>query len=414
MKKKDLVEIKKDDATELISLALQKGTSVEIVERLMVIRTQLKQEKAQELYNEALAEFQSECPTIEKTQIVKDKKGEERYRYAPLDSIVSQVKTLLHKYGFSYTFNTVYEKEESAKRGGAQVVTCTAHHIGGWQSSASFRTPIEWESYMSDVQKQGSSLTFGKRYAFCQVFGIMTGEEDRDGTDGTIEGTKTPQIEAKPMTEQQKKEIEEIIEAMPKDLADDLTGKYLAFSEAQATQTIDWWGKVKDNPPVLSKPKEKGKEVPQKENTGETEPLTPEQMPMIENARKSRYLKFANQKDQDKINNAKTKVEGMVAIDLWYGETQNGVHIPGLREQIIKEHPEVEAKKPAKAKKVDPKSNEITLIYDKLVAKGVKCDKCQSLMVPEIVDGTLVPDSEEEGYYKMGCNCGKVKWIKPN
>ena len=33
---------------------------------------------------------------------------------------------------------------------------------------------------MSAQQKVGAALTFAKRYAFCNAFGIMTGDEDND------------------------------------------------------------------------------------------------------------------------------------------------------------------------------------------------------------------------------------------
>jgi hypothetical protein len=36
---------------------------------------------------------------------------------------------------------------------------------------------------MSDTQVTAAAGTFAKRYAFCNVFGIMTGDEDTDGAD---------------------------------------------------------------------------------------------------------------------------------------------------------------------------------------------------------------------------------------
>jgi hypothetical protein len=163
------------------------------------MRTQLKQEWAKEEYNRALSEFQARCPAIAKTKIVKDKHGDVRYKYAPLESIIEQVKDLLHASGFSYTFNAVYEREiisdKGMKSGGAQIITCTARHIAGWSEVAEFRSPIDWDAYMSDVQKQGSAMTFAKRYAFCSVFGIMTGDEDDDGQ--TVPEIKTKKTDSR-------------------------------------------------------------------------------------------------------------------------------------------------------------------------------------------------------------------------
>lgn len=189
------IETKKLSPEFLISKAIDKNLPVETMEKLLAMRTQLKQEWAKEEYNRALSEFQARCPAIAKTKIVKDKHGDVRYKYAPLESIIEQVKDLLHASGFSYTFNAVYEREiisdKGMKNGGAQIITCTARHIAGWSEVAEFRSPIDWGAYMSDVQKQGSAMTFAKRYAFCSVFGIMTGDEDDDGQTEPTEPKKT-------------------------------------------------------------------------------------------------------------------------------------------------------------------------------------------------------------------------------
>ncbi len=194
-----VIETKELSPEVLISKAIEKNLPVETMEKLLAMRTQLKQEWAKEEYNRALSEFQARCPTMAKTKIVKDRSGEVRYKYAPLESIIEQVKDLLHECGFSYTFNAVYEREiisdKGMKSGGAQIITCTARHIAGWSEVAEFRSPIDWGAYMSDVQKQGSAMTFAKRYAFCSVFGIMTCDEDDDGQ--TVPEIKTKKTDSR-------------------------------------------------------------------------------------------------------------------------------------------------------------------------------------------------------------------------
>jgi hypothetical protein len=41
--------------------------------------------------------------------------------------------------------------------------------------------PLGTEAFMSEVQKFGARATFAKRYAFCDAFGIITGDKDNDG-----------------------------------------------------------------------------------------------------------------------------------------------------------------------------------------------------------------------------------------
>ena len=78
----------------LISQAIEKGASVETMEKLLAMRTQLKQEWAKEQYYIAMAQLQAEMPIIEKTKAGgKTNTGVVAYYYAPLESIVAQTKS---------------------------------------------------------------------------------------------------------------------------------------------------------------------------------------------------------------------------------------------------------------------------------------------------------------------------------
>lgn len=171
------IAIKNDtalNAEKLIARAIDKNVPVETMEKLLAMRTQLKEEYAREEYFKALAEFQAECPVIKKTKEVMNKENTAvRYRYAPLESIVGQIKILIEKHGFSYTVNAHADV-------GYQTAVCTIHHKAGHSESSEFKAPIDPKAYMNTIQSNMSSLTYAKRYAFCNAFGIMTGDEDND------------------------------------------------------------------------------------------------------------------------------------------------------------------------------------------------------------------------------------------
>ena len=57
---------------------------------------------------------------------------------------------------------------------------CEAHHVLGHTEETQLIVPIDFSSYMNEIQKVASAVTYGKRYAFCDAFGIMTGDEDDD------------------------------------------------------------------------------------------------------------------------------------------------------------------------------------------------------------------------------------------
>lgn len=159
---------------QIIVEAVRAGTPVETMERLLAMRNTLKAERAQEAFFAALSAFQAECPVIQKTKKVLNKDGKSvRYLYAPLDSIVEQVKALLEKNGFSYALDSVVEP-------GWVTAVCRTIHREGHSETSTFKVPVNADSYMNEAQKVASALTFCSRYAFRNAFGILTGDEDDD------------------------------------------------------------------------------------------------------------------------------------------------------------------------------------------------------------------------------------------
>ncbi|MDD5590162.1 MAG: hypothetical protein PHQ47_03240, partial [Candidatus Portnoybacteria bacterium] len=72
--KKDLIVIEKGNSAEaLIAQAIDKGVSVETMEKLLAMRKELKAEWAKEEFIKAMANFQKECPIIEKKKPVYEK-----------------------------------------------------------------------------------------------------------------------------------------------------------------------------------------------------------------------------------------------------------------------------------------------------------------------------------------------------
>lgn len=159
------------NAEMLIGKAIEQNISVESLEKLLTMRRDLKAEWAKEQFDKAMAAFQAECPTINKERRVSF--GTTNYAYAPLEAIVQQVKSLLAQNGFSYTFDT---KEEDK----GITVYCMANHISGHMKQSECYIALDEANKMNVSQKSGAAMTYGKRYAFCNAFGILTGDEDND------------------------------------------------------------------------------------------------------------------------------------------------------------------------------------------------------------------------------------------
>lgn len=193
-------------AEYLIARGIQQGMSVETMEKLMAMRKELKAEHAKEEFDKAMSDFQAECPVIKKAKKVKfamrDGGGSVDYAYAPLDAIVSQVAKLIAKNGFSYSFKI----EESAK--GIKAI-CVIKHKAGHTDSSDFTADMSGTKAMSNAQITSSKATYAKRNAFCNAFGITTGDDDIDAMK-----TKVEAVAETAATEDQKNEINELTQQL--------------------------------------------------------------------------------------------------------------------------------------------------------------------------------------------------------
>lgn len=154
---------------DLLEMAVTQGASVDTLERLMVVRKELRAEQAESAFNAAMSAFQAECPII-----IRNKEGHEnRYRYAPLEKIVQSVTPYLAKHGFSH------ESDGVVTEGWVEALV-TVKHRDGHSITKRFKVPAESRAGMSPAQKYGAAMTYATRYAFCAAFGIRTADRDTD------------------------------------------------------------------------------------------------------------------------------------------------------------------------------------------------------------------------------------------
>ena len=170
------------DLEKIFITAIEKNTPVETMERLLAMRDKMLADLAKQEFNAAMAEFQAACPTIQKHKKVYDKNGKYRYSYAPMDDIIEQVKEPLQRFGFSYLITSDMENPGEGK-GYWINAQCKVTHRAGHFENSSFKVPVDQSAFMSEQQKFASALTYAKRYAFCNAFGIMTGDEDNDANE---------------------------------------------------------------------------------------------------------------------------------------------------------------------------------------------------------------------------------------
>lgn len=180
-KKKELVVVEKKQEvapatpSSLMAMAIEKKVDVEVLERLVAMQENWEKKEAKKAFDRSMAAFQADCPTIKKTKQVRTKSNMIAYSYAPIESIVSQVKDILLKHGFSYS--TSMELQDK----GVKVAVKVIHEQGHFEVSEMAVPFGTMTAIMSASQQAAAAQTFAKRYAFCNAFGILTGDEDNDG-----------------------------------------------------------------------------------------------------------------------------------------------------------------------------------------------------------------------------------------
>ena len=184
------VEIREQpaDALALLHSAVERGASVETLERLTALHERISARQAEAAFGAALAKFQARCPPIQKTAKTEytTKSGMRvRYTYAPLDRIAWTIQPLLEECGLSYAWD--------CECGDHVKCTCTLRHSAGHHVTATFSAPVDSAAAMSGPQKVASALTYGRRQSLVQVLGLTTTEPDTDAA--SVETITSAQVD---------------------------------------------------------------------------------------------------------------------------------------------------------------------------------------------------------------------------
>lgn len=183
-----------DNSVEgFIAAAIQEKLPVETIKEFLAMRKELKADAAREAYVRDMAKLQSELPTIKKKKANTGTSS----KYAPLEDIIAQVKTIIANNHFSYTWNTKTTDKTIE-------VDCIATHVDGHSQSSTMVSEIaEGTKVNSAPQKAAITITYLKRYTFCNLFGIVVADEDMDDrikTPEDLEAEKKAKIDALDIT----------------------------------------------------------------------------------------------------------------------------------------------------------------------------------------------------------------------
>lgn len=164
------------------------------MERMLAMAERIQERQAKVIYAEAMARIQAEMPRITKSGVITDKHGAVRSTYAKYEDIDATIRPLLAREGFSINYDTEFAN-------GLLIITIEVCHAGGHSEKRRTFMPKNEAPGASSAQNMGGTISYGKRYAVCQFFNIITVDSDHDGVDESV-----------PISPEQVMEIEDLLQ----------------------------------------------------------------------------------------------------------------------------------------------------------------------------------------------------------
>ena len=189
---------------QMLQAAVERGTDLDQLEKLMDLHERYEANRARKAYVVALAAFKSNPPSV-----VKDKQaafelkngGRTEYQYADLAQVAAVIGKGLSEHGLSHGWSV-------KQTDGRVSVTCTLTHEQGHSESVTLEGPVDPSGSKNAIQAIGSTVSYLERYSLLAVTGLAAGETDNDGACNA---------EIETITEDQIREIEDLIEATGSD-----------------------------------------------------------------------------------------------------------------------------------------------------------------------------------------------------
>jgi hypothetical protein len=186
---------------DMLSMAVERGSSVEIMTKLMELRERWEAGQARKAFDAAVADAKAEIPTI-----AKNREGHNKTRYADFSAYAAVVDPIIAKHGLSYRFRTTQTDRIS--------VSCTLSHRDGHSEENTLSGPADKTGSKNEIQAIGSTLTYLQRYTLIQALGLAATNDD-DAKQASMGAT---------ITEEQEMELRDLLEATNSDRQ-----KFLAY-----------------------------------------------------------------------------------------------------------------------------------------------------------------------------------------
>lgn len=139
-------------------------------------------------FDQAMSRLQPRIPRIQKTRAI-TVKGTLRSKYAAYEDIDRILRPLYTSEGFSVSFTTERAGDRDMR------IIGRLKHVDGHEEPSELTFPFDKSDFRSDVQSWGSTEQYGKRRVLCNMFNVVTENEDNDGAGAAITRAQREEIE---------------------------------------------------------------------------------------------------------------------------------------------------------------------------------------------------------------------------
>lgn len=156
---------------DLLRIATEQGANVDTLAKLLNLQERWEANQARKLFNEAMAKFKKNPPTIEKNKHVKF--GNTEYDHATLDHVVEQIGSALSAVGVRHRWETAQNPSIS--------VTCVLEGFGH-EERTTLQAPADQSGSKNAIQAIASTVTYLERYTLLAAVGMAAKGQDDDAS----------------------------------------------------------------------------------------------------------------------------------------------------------------------------------------------------------------------------------------
>lgn len=170
---------------ELITYALT-NDKLDALDKLIALKNAEEDRANKKEFSAHFSEMQREFPPVFRDGHVKGKDGSHKYNYISLDAILKVYAPIIARHGFGFRWTEEEQKEGKEKR-----IWCIVSGYGHEEKTYVDIPVMSATDFTNAIQQRGSATSYGKRYSFMNLFGVIVADEDNDaGTfdDGLVIG----------------------------------------------------------------------------------------------------------------------------------------------------------------------------------------------------------------------------------